>query len=151
MDIGPSLEKVKLVKLPSIILVDLDQLRKTRSYQVPVWRWPLRPTDPNWETGAKFRGGEHVAGAFSARGEELKINNSRMVDNNSLRWQVRELLHHWLGLSARRGQGDGWTSEEGHSPLGRPPGRGGVRHSGRGGQYSYKIIKFRKTFSKIKS
>ena len=36
VDIGPSLEKVKLVKLPSIILVDLDQLRKTRSYQVPV-------------------------------------------------------------------------------------------------------------------
>ena len=26
-----------------------------------------------------------MAGAFSARGEELKVNNSRMVDNNSLR------------------------------------------------------------------
>ena len=45
--------------------------------------------------------------------------------------------------SAREGQGDGWTGEEGHSPLGRPPERGGRHHSG---EEDFSTTKFAKTF-----
>ena len=110
---------------PSVNLENLDQLRNTEAIGCQSEDGRLGRRILTKQTGAKFWEVNTWQGQFRPRG----IDNSRMVDINSLRGQV-------LGLSARRGQGDGWTDEEGHSLLGRPPGRGGIHRTGGGEQNS---------------
>ena len=75
-----------------------------------------------------------MAGAFSARGEEWKINNSKVVDINSLRWQVPEFLHYSHGAcEAAEVRGKVGQLRKGTQRWDGRQGAGGVHHSGGGG------------------